>query len=782
MSHLRSVLRVVSVVILFAIGLAIAAEQDESNRKDLLTHEEQKWLSEHTGSIRIGITEIPPQVLRGEKKGDYKGLSIDYLRLVERRLGCKFQLVYYSTRLELMQAVKNHDIDMIFASHQTPERSELLLFSAPYVKVPNMIIVSKSMKGPLTLDKMRGMRIVCPEGSAVHEFLRTNYAYLDLYPVKDEMSGLIKVSFGEADAMVIELSRASYNIEKAKITNLRVAGNTGFIHQLRIASRKDWPVLNRILDKGLSSITDEDREAIVRKWIAIDTRTVVETRKFWGVLCAVLFLMALILLGVMSWNHSLKAQVAHRTELLQQELMERKKVQDELFNSRQMLRSVLDNIPQRVFWKDRNLIFLGCNKPLALDAGYEDPSEIEGKTDYDCASAANANLYRADDREVMESGRPKLNYEEAQIRPDGSRAWLITSKVPMYDRDGRVIGVLGTYADITERKAMEEEIRQTNVYFENVLENSPDSIGIVDNHGRFIRWNKMSEEIYGYTFEELKGKSAYDLYPDKEELERMLTSLRRDGSVKKWEMRMLRKDGSIAPFEISISLLKDSQDEILGSVSVVRDLSGIKEALAALEASHVRLYQEIAERKQAEETVERLRRHNELLLNSAGEGILGLGIEGEHTFVNPAAIRMLGYTADELIGRRGHDLYHHTREDGAPYPEEDCPIFQAFRYGRFCQVTEDVFWRKDGTSFPVRYSSAPIIEEDEVVGAVVTFRDITESKRGEKERKKLEEQLFQAQKMESVGRLAGGVAHDFNNMLGVIIGRAEMALEHGHSP
>jgi PAS domain S-box-containing protein len=198
--------------------------------------------------------------------------------------------------------------------------------------------------------------------------------------------------------------------------------------------------------------------------------------------------------------------------------------------------------------------------------------------------------------------------------------------------------------------------------------------------------------------------------------------------------------------------------------------------LVALWAFHERLNQEIAERKQADQTVERPRRQNELILNSAGEGILGFGPEGRHTFINPAATGMLGYTADELIGRKGHDLYHHTREDGVTYPEEDCPIFQTFRYGKFRQVTEEVFWRKDGTSFPVRYSSAPIIEEGEVVGAVVTFRDITEYKREEKERKKLEEQLLQAQKMESVVRLAGGAAHDFNNMLGVIIGRAEMAL------
>ena len=336
--------------------------------------------------------------------------------------------------------------------------------------------------------------------------------------------------------------------------------------------------------------------------------------------------------------------------------------------------------------------------------------------------------------------------------------------------------IVAVYDDITERKLMEEESRQTNAYLENIFDNSPDAIGIVDNYGRFIKWNKMAEKLYGYTFEEMKGKSAYDLYADKDELGRMVTSLRREGSVKKWEMRMPRKDGSIFQFEISIGLLKDSQSKTLGSVCVARDLSGFKLALSALKASHERLYREIFERKQADQTVERLRRKNELILNSAGEGILGLDREGRHTFVNPAATGMLGYMADELIGRKGHDLYHHAREDGGAYPEEDCPIVQAFRYGKFCQVTEEVFWRKDGTVFPVRYSSAPIIEEGEVVGAVVTFRDITVSKRGDKERKKLEEQLFHAQKMESVGRLAGGVAHDFNNMLGVIIGRAEMAL------
>jgi two-component system cell cycle sensor histidine kinase/response regulator CckA len=138
----------------------------------------------------------------------------------------------------------------------------------------------------------------------------------------------------------------------------------------------------------------------------------------------------------------------------------RRQAEEELFDSRQMLLSVLDTIPQRVFWKDRNMVYVGCNKPLALDCGYSNPSELVGKTDYETASAETADAYRADDVQVMESGIPKLNYEESQRKPDGSKAWLMTSKVPLRDKDGRVIGVLGTYEDITAYKRLEEQFRQ----------------------------------------------------------------------------------------------------------------------------------------------------------------------------------------------------------------------------------------------------------------------------------------------------------------------------------
>jgi two-component system, cell cycle sensor histidine kinase and response regulator CckA len=443
--------------------------------------------------------------------------------------------------------------------------------------------------------------------------------------------------------------------------------------------------------------------------------------------------------------------------------------------SKDYVDNIINSMINTVVVASSDNIIVKANAATCRLLGYEE-EELIGRSAKFVFSKAGSNRHSW--MNVMFAEGRIGNIEERYCRKDGREVPVLLSASVMRDLNNLIQGMVYVAQDISGRKRAEEETRQTNSYLENILENSPDCIAIVDKHGKFVRWNKMAADLYGYTFEDMKGKPAYDLYADKDELEKMLMSLRREGSVKKWEMRMQKKDGSIVPFEISIGLLKDSQDETLGSVCVARDLSGIKEALAALKASHEQLYREIAVRIKADKTVERLRRRNELILNSAGEGILGLDTEGRHTFVNPAATRMLGYMADELIGRKGHELYHHTGEDGEPYPEEDCPVVQAFRYGKFRQVSEEVFWRKDGTSFPVRYSSAPIIEQDTVMGAVITFRDITESKRGEKERKKLEEQLYQAQKMESVGRLAGGVAHDFNNMLGVIIGRAEMALEH----
>ena len=126
---------------------------------------------------------------------------------------------------------------------------------------------------------------------------------------------------------------------------------------------------------------------------------------------------------------------------------------------------------------------------------------------------------------------------------------------------------------------------------------------------------------------------------------------------------------------------------------------------------------------------EKVFEQNVLILNSAGEGIYGLDYEGNTIFVNPAATRMLGYTVEELIGKPQHTLVHHSKPDGTPYPREDCHIYAAIKDGKIHRENGEVFWRKDGSSFPVEYVSTPILEDGNLTGAVVTFRDITAENR-----------------------------------------------------
>ncbi|MEE9210455.1 MAG: ATP-binding protein, partial [Kiloniellales bacterium] len=181
---------------------------------------------------------------------------------------------------------------------------------------------------------------------------------------------------------------------------------------------------------------------------------------------------------------------------------------------------------------------------------------------------------------------------------------------------------------------------------------------------------------------------------------------------------------------------------------------------------------DITERKRVEEALERLKQQNELILSSAGEGIYGLDTQGRSTFVNPAAAKMIGWDAEDLIGKPQHDILHHTKADGSPYPREECPIYAVFKDGGVHHVTDEVFWRKDGSSFPVEYVSTPIREHGEITGAVVIFRDISDRKRAEEAMRTAKEQAEVANRTKS--EFLANMSHELRTPLNAIIGFSEL--------
>lgn len=176
-------------------------------------------------------------------------------------------------------------------------------------------------------------------------------------------------------------------------------------------------------------------------------------------------------------------------------------------------------------------------------------------------------------------------------------------------------------------------------------------------------------------------------------------------------------------------MLASLQSQLTRENQASRDLQlqfeeAIEKRTIELQMVNGSLNREIAERIQAEEEVRELEKKLKLILDSAGEGILGLDHRGEVTFINRAASLMLGWEADELLGHTHHDLIHHTNPDGSPHPVENCPIYMAYRDGKVHYKTGDIFWCKNGSSFPVEYVSTPIRDRGMLTGAVVVFRDM----------------------------------------------------------
>ena len=190
------------------------------------------------------------------------------------------------------------------------------------------------------------------------------------------------------------------------------------------------------------------------------------------------------------------------------------------------------------------------------------------------------------------------------------------------------------------------------------------------------------------------------------------------------------EDAGLATRSLVLEALKQYPEVIHRNVELD---AHVRQRSAELERMNKALQAEIAERRQVEETLRRSETQARLLIESTAEAIYGLDLEGNCTFCNPACLEMLGYAcADELLGKNMHQLMHHTRPDGSPYPIKECCIYEAFQRGKGTHVNEEVLWRADGTSFAAEYWSYPIHRDGQIIGAVVTFLNITQRKQAEK--------------------------------------------------
>jgi|GEM_PF-421717 PAS domain S-box-containing protein len=270
-------------------------------------------------------------------------------------------------------------------------------------------------------------------------------------------------------------------------------------------------------------------------------------------------------------------------EALSKSHQELQETAQRLEQSRNMLHLIMESIPVRVFWKDKDSRYLGCNTLFAGDAGLSRPDQLLGLDDFALGWREQAELYRADDRQVMESGLPKMNIIEPQTTPEGGKIWLNTSKVPLRRPNGEVFGVLGVYEDITARMQAEEALAEEAIRRRILVEQSRDGIVVLDETGKVYEANQSYVQMLGYSTEEVRQLYIWDwdVQWNREELLEILRTVDETGDH--FETRHRRRDGTVFDVEIS------ANGVVLGGQKLVfcvcRDISHRKAAEQALRES-----------------------------------------------------------------------------------------------------------------------------------------------------------------------------------------------------
>ncbi|MGB0104722.1 MAG: PAS domain S-box protein [Candidatus Sulfotelmatobacter sp.] len=546
-----------------------------------------------------------------------------------------------------------------------------------------------------------------------------------------------------------------------------------------------------------------------------------------------------------------------------------------LAESEQRSRTLVEALPDAILvHSEDKIVFVNpfCVRLL----GAAGPEQLLGKDINEIVNPDDLPAIRNRIQDCYASGTASPPMESVLIACDGSSVEIEAVAIPICWNGAPAIEVVAR--DIRDRKRAERAVQDWQERLV-LAQKAGLRIGLWDWDAvaNTVIWSDETYRQFGYTRDTFSGRveeAVTRIHPeDRPRVEDAIRKVIAGGGEYAQQYRLVWPNGTKCWVDAHGVMVRNGSTHMLGIGVDITDLKKTEQSLQESEEKYL------------------------LLLNSAAEAIYGLDLEGNCTFCNPACLRLLGYGAPkDLLGKNMHGLMHHTRADGTPYPEQDCEIYVAVREGRASHVTHEVLWRADGTSFQAEYWSYPMYKAGELVGAVVTFLDISDRKRAEQAlrqseekyrelfenatygifrsqldgalldvnpalvamlgysskeelltrnlsrdlyddpadrrsildsygpsgrvsgcevnwrrkdgkiivvrisggafraqdgsfshfeviveditgRRSLEAQFRQAQKMEAVGLLAGGISHDYNNLLGVILGNADLLLE-----
>jgi PAS domain S-box-containing protein len=433
--------------------------------------------------------------------------------------------------------------------------------------------------------------------------------------------------------------------------------------------------------------------------------------------------------------------------VVMRDITEQRQAEEALNYERFLWQTMLDTSPDHIYFKDTQSRFIKSSKAQSEQFGLKSPDEMVGKTDFDFFNEAHARPAFEDEQEIIRTGQPIIAKKEQEVWNDGHVTWASSTKMPIQDKTGKIIGIMGISRDITENNQTEEALRNSEVRYRRLFESAKDGILILDAEtGMVLDVNPFLVELLGLSSEAFRRKTVWELGFAKDIFanQNNFTELQKNEYIRYEDLAIETSDGR----RIEVEFVSNAYQA--GGKKVIQ--------------CNIR---DITERKRAEESQIRLA----TAVEQASESIVITDTGGTILYVNPAFEKSTGYTSAEALGRNPRMLKSGKQDAGFYRQMWDVLKRGEVWHGHFINIRKDGKpYEEDATISPVRDSKGAVINY------VAVKRDVTNEAH-------LEAQFRQLQKMESIGQLAGGVAHDFNNILTVIQIQSELLkTEGGLSP
>ncbi len=721
-----------------------------------LSPEEKAWLTAHK-EIRLGIDPqwAPFEYLDAAKV--YKGISSDFVKILNENLSLNMQPIEGLSWAQVMEKAKAGKIDVLPAVMESPERSQFLNFTKPYIKFPMVILTRADVSFISSINDLLGKRIAIIKGYVTEDLFYRDYPDHSFVRVNNIEEALQKVSRGSIDAFIGNLASITYMTEKLGITNLKVAGTTSYNFELAFAVRKDWPELVNILDRRLDLFPGQEKKNIQSRWINVRVERAADWHRIWKTIAAISVGIGLILGTIIYWNRQLTKEVRSRKQA--QDLTRRYEF-------------IVNSVKEMMTFIGRDYTYMAVNDTWCKTMGMK-REDVLGKS---LGEVWGAKIFTQEIKPTLDRsfGGEQISYQVWLETASKGRRHFQALFFPFKDAESRVTNIVAVNRDITKQTLAQEALRENEQLFMRTFDQAPMGAAIVNLDFSFKRVNSKLCDILGYREKDLLKLTFIDItHPDDRAAGKKNVNDLLEGLIDQYyiDKRYIRKDGRTVWCRLSLRLVSDAAGNPLYLLPMIEDITDRKQTV-----------QEYLKLSQAVE--------------QSPMSVIITDPAGTIEYVNPRFCEITGYLGEEAIGKNPNIL-----SSGKQTPEFYKNLWDTITSGKSWQG-EFANKKKTGAIYWENASIAPIRDGyGKITHFVAVQEDITEKKQIDKDLKERVKELALARSsmlnmMEDLenARLEAedatraksdflaNMSHEIRTPMNAIIGMSHLALQTDLTP